>query len=415
MVRLDSQLLELSAIYRALPRSGISYSCFRARVKQLEVSSRLTLNLLLLAKKLPTRSWRLVCGSGRSKQFTYQGDLIPRFHGQPFISIAHFLYVTGNLVKRALVYSRLKAGWLLDDALSYKKNISPAVDATVYRLTHKASGKAYIGVTTVGVGKRWQQHVSNACRAPQRLFYKYINQFGEAAFELDVLEALIPLTKCSIREKFWIETLNTLTPNGLNSNSGGQIPAGRHSKYTLKNITYSTIRAAALAHSDTTNGECSEFVAARHISAGKTPPERSRKHSKSIHAGTPLYRIWLGLKRRDRLGEGWQNYEVFKFSLTGQVRSDAHPHPGFCLVTKLGKGKLNSSNYLWATKAQVAARIHAKPVKVYGKVYTSLTAVAKEYKVATSTLRYRIQVRNMTAEEALAHRNLKKTVTNKEA
>lgn len=399
-------MLELSAVYKFLPRGAASYSCFRARVKRLESSSQLSIHLMKLAKKLPTRRWRFLCGSGRSRQFTYQGDLIPRLYGHSFISITHFLYATGNLSKRTLVYNRLKAGWRLDDALSYQVSRSPAVDASVYRLTHKASGKAYVGVTTVGVDRRWRQHVLNACRAPERLFYRYIDQFGQDAFELDVLETHIPVIRCSVREKYWIEALNTLTPNGLNSNSGGQAPAARHSRYTLNDITYPTIKAAALAHSRTTNGECSEFVAARHISLGKTPPERSRKHSTAPHAGSPLYRIWLGLKRRNRLGKEWHSYENFKYSLTGQKLSDAHPNPGFCLVTKFRKGKLNSSNFMWATKAQVAARIHAKPIELYGKAYESLTAIAKAYKISASTLRYRIKVRKMTIEEALADRSL---------
>lgn len=105
--------------------------------------------------------------------------------------------------------------------------------------------------------------------------------------------------------------------------------------------------------------------------------------------------------RRDRLDIEWQVYSVFKDDLTGQVDSDEHPNPGLCLVTRLGKGKLNSTNFLWMTKAEAAARIHARAVEDGGRLYSSLTEGARAFSVPASTLRYLIKKNNCNAEQAI--------------
>lgn len=397
---IDGYSIELNAIFQLLPQGKASYPCFRDRIKQLISTSDLNLTLLVLAKKLSNQYWRLVCGSGRSKSFTYYGDLMPSFYGLSFSSIVHFLYVSGNMQKKSLVYGRLKKGWTLDDAISLKQNLSAAQTASVYSVTHLETGKIYVGVTTIGIEKRWQQHLNLASKAPNRIFYQYINSYGASAFTLELLESGILVQQCADREKYWIKKLSALAPNGLNSCFGGQAPAGRFKTYSVDNDTFSTIRAAAVAHVLKTNGECSEFVAARHISAGLTPPERSRKHSQAKFSGKPLYRIWLALKRRNRLSDEWLSYETFRLDVSGQSLTDEHPYPGYCLISKLGKGRLNSENFIWATKAEAAARIHSKPVILFGREFPSVTAVARFYKLAPSTLRYRVNIKGMTLEDA---------------
>lgn len=89
----------------------------------------------------------------------------------------------------------------------------------IYKITHKTSGTSYIGQTIYKLSRRWRSHChpKSGCRRLRNAIQKY----GESEFRLTVLEKCETLEQLNDREKFWIEALNTFSPNGYNLQKGG--------------------------------------------------------------------------------------------------------------------------------------------------------------------------------------------------
>ena len=92
-----------------------------------------------------------------------------------------------------------------------------------YKITHKESGKAYVGVTTKTVAHRWSRHLVMAgrkgqCNAMARAILKY----GAQAF--DVIELAYAFSKADMleMERILIVQENTRPPFGYNLTSGGE-------------------------------------------------------------------------------------------------------------------------------------------------------------------------------------------------
>jgi group I intron endonuclease len=78
----------------------------------------------------------------------------------------------------------------------------------VYRITHAASGKHYIG-SAINFAQRWRAHRSALARGRHhsRFLQRAWSKYGPDAFELAVLEQVEPATLIE-REQFWIDTLD---------------------------------------------------------------------------------------------------------------------------------------------------------------------------------------------------------------
>lgn len=86
---------------------------------------------------------------------------------------------------------------------------------TIYLMTHRATGKAYVGQTRQRVDKRWKEHFhsSRPCDVKFR-------ELGYAAFDFAVL-CIAPIDRLNILEDFWIQVEGTMEPRGLNYKTGG--------------------------------------------------------------------------------------------------------------------------------------------------------------------------------------------------
>tara|TARA_B100001142_G_scaffold47854_2_gene44771 strand:+ start:2732 stop:3919 length:1188 start_codon:yes stop_codon:yes gene_type:complete len=90
----------------------------------------------------------------------------------------------------------------------------------IYKIT-SPSGKMYIGQTIGKLNRRLSRHATEpGCVAMKRAMDKY----GRKNMKCDVIEENIPLEQLDDREMYWIDQLNTLSPNGYNLNTGGGRP-----------------------------------------------------------------------------------------------------------------------------------------------------------------------------------------------
>ncbi len=92
----------------------------------------------------------------------------------------------------------------------------------IYQILNKVTGKSYVGKSK-DYSARFRRHQENAKRKINRRLYDSINFHGIENFELILLEDLGEVSKsfADEREKFWVENLNTLMPNGYNMTKGG--------------------------------------------------------------------------------------------------------------------------------------------------------------------------------------------------
>lgn len=88
----------------------------------------------------------------------------------------------------------------------------------IYAFRNIANGKAYVGQSK-NVLARKKQHERGDTNNSRR-FHNAINKHGAHAFEFSVLE-YCPTQFLDERERYWIQQLNSIHPNGYNLTSGG--------------------------------------------------------------------------------------------------------------------------------------------------------------------------------------------------
>lgn len=145
----------------------------------------------------------------------------------------------------------------------------------IYKITHRDSGKCYIG-QSVDVFKRWKGH-SNLAAKKKSLVQRAFVKHGIDQFSFEVLE------ECSRemlndREVHWISYFNSVSPNGYNLTSGGS------QCLTFSKETLAKMSAAKKGKkiSDETKQKVSDF------NKGKLVSEETRAKLSAYNKGKKL-------------------------------------------------------------------------------------------------------------------------------
>lgn len=91
----------------------------------------------------------------------------------------------------------------------------------IYRIKNKENNKIYIGQTTRSIEERWSGHCSSASKETNNLFHNAINKYGKDSFEVEELAKADNQQQLDELEKFYIQSNNSLHPNGYNLKTGG--------------------------------------------------------------------------------------------------------------------------------------------------------------------------------------------------
>lgn len=94
----------------------------------------------------------------------------------------------------------------------------------VYVIRNKASGKAYVGITTQ-TAVRWRTHLKAAATGSTCLIHVAIREFGAEAFDFAVLEFHADREIAVRRERELIARHGYAAPRGYNQGFGGDIAA----------------------------------------------------------------------------------------------------------------------------------------------------------------------------------------------
>jgi group I intron endonuclease len=89
----------------------------------------------------------------------------------------------------------------------------------IYKITHKQSGKCYVGQTTRSIKRRLKEHKNSSYCA--RLYHA-IKKYGIDAFSIDIVAEYDNLEDLNNAEEYYINYYNSLSPNGYNLLTGGK-------------------------------------------------------------------------------------------------------------------------------------------------------------------------------------------------
>lgn len=161
----------------------------------------------------------------------------------------------------------------------------------VYCITHRQSGKQYVGITKYDIDKRLYGHLRPNNKS---LISLALKKYGKDNFSLEIIETVFEREKLNEREIFWIDKLETLHPKGYNLHGGGISSEG----WKLEELTRKAISESRKGWvysektkekiSKTKKGMISTFKGKKHSKETKLKMSDSKKGKPSHRLGKKL-------------------------------------------------------------------------------------------------------------------------------
>ncbi|KKN33679.1 hypothetical protein LCGC14_0801400, partial [marine sediment metagenome] len=394
----------LSHIHVAAGKGVVDFTALRQRLKKLSKNAEATGDDISEeefrdALYLPQAKWQARNGTGRSRQFVYDGDLYPEHRGKSFNSVSWFLTTVGKDAIKSLVHARMKSGWNLDDAISL-----PVIQekGLIYTIECIPTGLFYVGLTTSPLERRFDFHCRAAADGSASILHRAIAEYGRDAFKVRTIETVEDEKALADREKYWIRELGTLQPDGMNVREGGQTGGFHGRKVDYEGRQFPSIAKAASTLS--VEFGVPLYIATRYISRDEKIPSnpRSVQDHPDAAGGSEFNDLWRIHKStlvrvsngKLKLADEWRDYDRFKADVLPSRRA------GLRLFRERDGESLGPSNFVWTTRQKIIECSHAMPVSAKGKEWSSVTALAEAYGIATSTMRFRLD-KGMTPDEAV--------------
>jgi group I intron endonuclease len=163
----------------------------------------------------------------------------------------------------------------------------------IYKHTSIESGKSYIGQTNNYKARNYHHQNKDRCRA----FASAIKKYGWDNFNHEILEENLTLKEANEREVFYIETLNTLAPNGYNLRVGGD-----NKRFSLETIEKMREVNIGRKHSEDSRKKMSESQKGRKMSE-ETKQKIGEAHKGRVYSQETKDRISLAAKNKNPMSE----------------------------------------------------------------------------------------------------------------
>lgn len=119
----------------------------------------------------------------------------------------------------------------------------------VYKVTHKESGKIYVGITTKSIEERKKDHSQKAKRGTGHFFQEAIATYGPCEFIWEQVDTASSIEELARKEREYVQKHDSYR-NGYNSDSGGGLQKQVY-QYNMKDgslvATYNSLENAANA------------------------------------------------------------------------------------------------------------------------------------------------------------------------
>lgn len=110
----------------------------------------------------------------------------------------------------------------------------------IYLLTNTITGQQYIGQTSCGLTRRWNQHCRYARLGSTAHLHRAIHKYGPEAFTRQIWEETTA-EDADIREMYWIAELKTKEQGYNMTEGGGGLRGWSHSEEVKKKISSSQV------------------------------------------------------------------------------------------------------------------------------------------------------------------------------
>jgi len=400
-IEIQGLRVDLGELFDKIPSSIVNYSTFRQRVKRLKKDELLDHFSLKQSSELNKSEWISFFGGGKRKEFQYEGIEFLHLHGQKFRSITSFLHTISRIDDKEIIWSRIKRGWEMDEALTEPTLSLDDRPGIVYKISSDQCSEVYVGLTRTSINQRWRTHLRTVSETKTDTpLARAIRRIGPENFKITVIENDIKQTQLAERERYYITQLNTLYPNGFNVRPGGEMGGGRGKKVEYEGESFNSIEVASDVLYDRTG--IAKNVIYRCLSTGKPIPQQARQMSNHPEAGKNLWRRWKSLingieagRRKGEICARWSNYDNFSEDVLDGYDTNLS-------LIRIDESKpWCGDNVSWVSKQSAIERVHGTELVVEGKVYPSLNAVAREYEIKRTTLKNRLEVQGMEIDEAV--------------
>lgn len=252
----------------------------------------------------------------------------------------------------------------------------------IYCVTHRDSGKRYVGLTIQTLERRWQDHQEQAAAGHiqgEHSLHAAIRQCGADAFSVEQIDAGRTKVDLEAKERLWIDRMGTLAPAGFNLDPGGVSGGSNAKPVSLDGVHYRSVGEAAQALAEQKG--ISLHAAKKRLSKGRVHIKTPAKPGESL-VNTKAYKAWSSIKHvatnpnsRDHIAgvslhEPWRTFEGF-LADAGQP-----PSPELCFARKDKSQGFTPENCCWMTKSE-ASKINAAHMKAEGRL-TGRTARTRQ-------------------------------------
>jgi len=241
----------------------------------------------------------------------------------------------------------------------------------IYVVSHKATGKRYVGLTIQTLDRRWKMHVeqaSSGCIKGAESLHAAIREFGPDAFEIVQVDQGTTKRDLEAKERFWIKNLATLVPEGYNISRGGVSGGSTRKPTVVDEVLFESVGSAAEYVSKTRR--ISVEAAKRRLLHKRVDVKTPARPGTSL-VKTKAYKAWsrivhgaLNPKSREyipgvRIHEPWRDFVTF-------YRDVGNPPEQGMAFTRLEKsGGFFPGNCIWLSKSE-ASKINAEHMKQTG-------------------------------------------------
>lgn len=105
---------------------------------------------------------------------------------------------------------------------AFTDSVDASIAMCVYTITHRESGRVYVGQTTMSAKRRWRSHCAPSNKS-KRGIGGAIAKYGKEAFDFCIIDIAETEAQLDHKERFWISKLGTLAPYGFNLETGGNL------------------------------------------------------------------------------------------------------------------------------------------------------------------------------------------------
>lgn len=288
-------------------------------------------------------------------------------HGIEYPNLEAAVRALDPVASSATISRWIEAGMSPEDAFAKIPNPGYA-NGIIYLVEHIASGMKYVGLTIVPIEERWRRHIEqasmNRIKTHQSL-HAAIRKHGPEGFTIKQIDQGISKSDLEGKERYWIDKLSTLAPQGFNISSGGGSGGAHGRAVVVDDKRFSSVRAAA-EYVALTRGITFEAAKGR-IRSGRIDVRVPSKPGHAI-SKTKAYKAWSQVihcttnpNSRDfipgvEVHQAWRDFERFLADV-GQP-----PSEGMAFV-RLDKSRgFEPGNCAWVSRSQ-AARLSAESQK----------------------------------------------------